>query len=186
MSRELSHDISALTPMSSPRLGFRHVLLVLASVTLFAAPPAKPGVRVGFADRDITPDIGMEVPGNYGKVYAKKIHDACKVRASVFDDGQQRVALVGIDALMIRRETVLEIRGLVKAATGTAMAPPMLPAVKKSPRPARLAILSTRVALKVLARTCMALLAVRKTMSRASVIPARCWNMAAQHGPMPN
>jgi hypothetical protein len=104
--------------MSSPRLGFRHVLLVLASVTLFAAPPAKPGVRVGFADRDITPDIGMEVPGNYGKVYAKKIHDACKVRASVFDDGQQRVALVGIDALMIRRETVMEIRGLVKAATG--------------------------------------------------------------------
>ena len=110
--------IPAHTPIRFPRLGFRHALLVLTSVTLFAAPPAKPGVRVGFADRDITPDIGMEVPGNYGKVYAKKIHDACKVRASVFDDGQKRVALVGIDALMIRRETVLEIRGLVKAATG--------------------------------------------------------------------
>ena len=104
--------------MSSPRLGFRHVLLVLASSALFAAPPAKFGIRVGFADRDITPDIGMEVPGNYGKVYSKKIHDACKVRASVFDDGQKRVALVGIDALLIRRETVLEIRALVKAATG--------------------------------------------------------------------
>lgn len=104
--------------MSSPRLGFRHALLVLSCVTLFAAPPAKPGVRVGFADRDITPDIGMEVPGNYGKVYSKKIHDACKVRASVFDDGQKRVALVGIDALMIRRETVQEIRRLVKAAAG--------------------------------------------------------------------
>jgi hypothetical protein len=93
-------------------------MLVLACVTLFAAPPAKPGVRVGFAERDITPELGMEVPGNYGKVYSKKIHDPCKVRASVFDDGQKRVALVGIDALMIRRETVLEIRALVKAATG--------------------------------------------------------------------
>jgi hypothetical protein len=93
-------------------------MLVLAAVTLFGAPPATPGIRVGFADRDITPDIGMEVPGNYGKVYSKKIHDPCKVRASVFDDGQKRVALVGIDALLIRRETVQEIRALVKAATG--------------------------------------------------------------------
>ena len=104
--------------MSSHRLFLWHALLILGSVTLFAAPPAEPGVRVGFDERDITPDIGMEVPGNYGKVYSKKIHDPCKVRASVFDDGRKRVALVGIDALMIRRETVLEIRRLVKAATG--------------------------------------------------------------------
>jgi neutral ceramidase len=106
--------------MSSPRFAFCHALLVLTSVTLFGAPPAEPGIHVGFADRDITPDIGMEVPGNYGKVYSKKIHDPCKVRASVFDDGRKRVALVGIDALMIRRQTVLEIRALVKAATGIA------------------------------------------------------------------
>lgn len=104
--------------MSSHRLFLWHALLILGSVTLFAAPPAEPGVRVGFDERDITPDIGMEVPGNYGKVYSKKIHDPCKVRASLFDDGRKRVALVGIDALMIRRETVLEIRRLVKAATG--------------------------------------------------------------------
>ncbi len=119
LSRELSPDIPALTPMSSPRLGFRHVLLVLASSsTLWAAPVVQPGTLVGFAERDITPEVGMEVPGNYGKVYAKKIHDACKVRVSVLDDGKMRVALVGIDALLIRRETVLEIRQKVKAACG--------------------------------------------------------------------
>lgn len=104
--------------MHFPRLYIHHILLALSSSTLFAAAPAKPQVRVGFADCDITPEIGMEVPGNYGKTYSKKIHDACKVRASVFDDGQMRVALVGIDALLIRRDTVQEIRALVKAATG--------------------------------------------------------------------
>ena len=52
----------------------------------------------------------MEAPGGYGKAYHRSLHDPCKVRASVFDDGQNRVALVGIDALGIRRDTVLKVR----------------------------------------------------------------------------
>ena len=78
------------------------------------------GIRAGFADREVTPDIGMEVPGGYGKAFGKQIHDAPKVRAAVFDDGKHRVAIVGLDSLIIRRETALEARRRIAERTGIA------------------------------------------------------------------
>jgi hypothetical protein len=60
----------------------------------------------------------MEAPGGYGKAYHRTLHDSCKVRASVFDDGATRVAIVGIDALGIRRETVLKVRTAIQGRTG--------------------------------------------------------------------
>src|SRR4030095_7184480 len=85
------------------------VLLPLAALAEF---------RAGFAERDITPEIGMEVPGGYGKVFAKRIHDPCKARIAVFDDGKKRVVLVGLDALFIRRADVLAVRRLVTERCG--------------------------------------------------------------------
>ena len=79
---------------------------------------AAPLLQVGYAERDITPDIGMEQPGGYGKVYHQHFHDACKVRAAVFDDGSKRVALAGTDTLMIPRHLVLTVREVIERKAG--------------------------------------------------------------------
>jgi neutral ceramidase len=85
---------------------------------LLAVPIAHAQFRAGFADREVRPDLGMEVPGGYGKAYGKEIHDPPKVRAAVFDDGKKRVAIVGLDALAIRRQTAVAARKLITERTG--------------------------------------------------------------------
>lgn len=104
---------------------FLHVVGCLIVAVFFAnsaeKPPVRPStseIKAGFSERDITPSIGMEEPGGYGKVFHRTFHDACKVRAAVFDDGKKRVALVGVDALMLPRALVLQARDEIAKQCG--------------------------------------------------------------------
>src|SRR4051795_8063279 len=74
--------------------------------------------KAGFAERDITPSIGMEVPGGYGKAFSKRIHDPCKVRAAVFESSGKRMVLIGIDALFVPRFVVLQAREKIERLCG--------------------------------------------------------------------
>ena len=82
------------------------------------APGSDTLMNAGFAELDITPEIGMEQPGGYGKSYHKSVHDPCKVRAVVFNDGNKRVAIVGVDALLVRQPLVDAARKQIQARCG--------------------------------------------------------------------
>ena len=94
-------------------------LIASAGFATSAAAQTAPSVfKAGFAERDISPTVGMEQPGGYGKAFHRVFHDACKARAVVFDDGKTKVALIGIDSLFIRKPTVDAIRKAIQKECG--------------------------------------------------------------------
>ncbi len=101
---------------------FRTALRVPLAGTAFALPSPpnanSPLLKVGFAEEDITPEVGSEQPGGYGKSYHTTIHDPCKVRVAVFDDGSNAVALVGLDALLVPRYIVDRARADIEGRCG--------------------------------------------------------------------
>ncbi len=108
-----------MTNFSFHKVSVLCIMLSLVCVLrLEAAPAPEPMFQAGFAERDISPAIGMEQPGGYGKAYHQSFHDPCKARAAVFDDGKARLAIVGMDALFIRRQTVQEIRTEIQKQCG--------------------------------------------------------------------
>lgn len=101
----------------------KYIISLLCVGLLMASTPSATAqdstvFKAGFAEKDITPDIGMEAPGGYGKSYHTTFHDPCKVRAVVFDDGKRRVAVVGIDLLFVTRSLVQEARAEIQKQTG--------------------------------------------------------------------
>lgn len=75
-------------------------------------------IKAAFAEADITPSPGMETPGGYVKAFTHSVHDPCKVRAAVFDDGRQSVALVSLDALIAPRPLVDAARRAIQRRCG--------------------------------------------------------------------
>lgn len=97
---------------------FTAVLMNCLSLFADADELSQPPLQVGFAEADITPAAGMEQPGGYGKSYLQDVHDPCKIRASVFDDGTHRIAIVGLDGIGVHGKMVVEARRQIEERCG--------------------------------------------------------------------
>lgn len=76
------------------------------------------GMKAGFAHGEITPPVGTHKIGWIKDIVSESVLDPLFVRAVVFDDGRQRVALVQLDTLSVRWTTVREIREGVQQRCG--------------------------------------------------------------------
>src|SRR5262249_26247663 len=74
-------------------------------------------LQVGFAAADITPAVGMEMPGGFFKATGKGVRDKLWAVACVVYDGTTPVTLVGTDTLAIARVTVEEARRQIQKDT---------------------------------------------------------------------
>ena len=75
-------------------------------------------MKIGFSAANITPSHGMRRPGGMGESYNTWKHDDCWATAAVFDDGDSRVALVGVDSLSLKRSVCDDARATIEEASG--------------------------------------------------------------------
>jgi len=77
-------------------------------------------LKVGFAEVDITPPLGIEMSGHWNIRLATGVRDPLFAHAMVIDDGRVPICLITCDVLSLRRSTVLAARAAISETTGIA------------------------------------------------------------------
>ncbi len=84
-----------------------------------AAPQVNtPPLRAGFARSDLTPSVGMEIPGGFAKNFSKGVHDPLWAEAAYFSNGTVTLAVVGVDLINIPVGIVQDARRQAEARCG--------------------------------------------------------------------
>ncbi len=74
--------------------------------------------HAGFFTTDITPPVGANIPGGFVASPSTGIHDPLEVSAAVIAGDDLTLALVGVDAVSLKTEDVLEARGIAEETCG--------------------------------------------------------------------
>lgn len=75
-------------------------------------------IEAGFCVADITPAIGASIPGGFAPRISTGVEDPLQVRAVVVTSDAGTIAIVGVDAVSLRFDTVAEAREQIRAACG--------------------------------------------------------------------
>jgi hypothetical protein len=75
-------------------------------------------LKCGMSEVDVTPPLGLAMPGYFQERRATGVKDALYAKALVVDDGERAAAIVVIDAIGIEKEEVRRIRERVAERSG--------------------------------------------------------------------
>jgi hypothetical protein len=75
-------------------------------------------MQIGFAQRDITPALGVRMAGYFEDRRVQGVHDPLHVRAMAIDNAAHPLILLACDLLSLRRDTVGRVREAICAAAG--------------------------------------------------------------------
>jgi neutral ceramidase len=95
-----------------------HKFFALAGLLLAGSVVSAQELRVGAAAVKITPPLGIGMAGYYFERGAEGTHDDLYAKAIVLQQGDTRVALVGLDLISTTRQIVEEARAEIEKSTG--------------------------------------------------------------------
>ncbi len=91
---------------------------VTAQDTGTQAPPDAQPLRAGFARIELTPEVGLEIPGGFQKNFSTGVHDPLWAEAAYFSDGNVSLAIVGVDLIVIPLDVAQEARRQAESRCG--------------------------------------------------------------------
>lgn len=74
--------------------------------------------QIGFGAADITPAVGSAIPGGFAPRASTGVQDPLQVRACVVDGRPHCAAVVGVDAVSLRFDTIEKARRAIESAVG--------------------------------------------------------------------
>lgn len=90
----------------------------LCGITSLALASQTETLRVGYADLDITPELGHTMPGYFEERRATGVLDPLRAKALVLTQGDTTLAIVALDLIAVDKPIADDIRGAVSQKTG--------------------------------------------------------------------